>query len=93
MLASVGVSAVVGHPVSQGTREIDIRTAMGAADRDILALVLRRGMLPVGIGLVIGLPAALAVTPILKSQLVQGSPADPLALVASTFGKGRGGTG
>ena len=84
LLASIGLYAVVAHSVSQRTREIGIRTAMGATARDILALVFRQGMVPVGVGLTIGLAAALAVTPILKSQLVQVSPADPITLVVAS---------
>jgi putative ABC transport system permease protein len=84
LLASVGLYAVVAHSVSQRTQEIGIRTAMGAMARDILALVFRQGMLPVGIGLTLGLAAALAVTPILKSQLVQVSPADPITIVVAS---------
>jgi putative ABC transport system permease protein len=86
LLASIGLYAVVAFDVSQRTQEIAIRTAMGASARDILALVFRQGMRPVGIGLAIGLPAALAVTRILKSQLVSVSPTDPITLfVASGF--------
>ena len=84
MLASVGLYAVIAQSVSQRTQEIGIRTAMGATARDILTLVFRQGLLPVGIGLIIGLAGALAVTPILKSQLVQVSPADPLTFVVAT---------
>ena len=84
LLASVGLYAVVAHSVSQRTQEIGIRTAMGATARDILALVFKQGMLPVGIGLTIGLPAALAVTPLLKSQLVNVSPADPITLLVAS---------
>jgi putative ABC transport system permease protein len=83
LLASVGLYAVVAHSVSQRTQEIGIRTAMGATARDILALVMKQGMLPVGIGLLVGLPAALAVTPILKSQLVNVSPTDPTSLIVA----------
>ena len=84
LLASVGLYAVVAHSVGQRTQEIGIRMAMGATAGDILTLLFRQGMLPVGIGLTIGLPAALAVTPILKSQLVSISPTDPVTfLVAS----------
>jgi len=46
--------------------------------------VFTQGVLPVGIGLVIGLVAALAVTPILRSQLVKVSPADPITLVVAS---------
>jgi putative ABC transport system permease protein len=83
LLASVGLYAVVADSVSQRTQEIGIRTAMGATARDILALVMKQGMLPVGIGLLVGLPAALAVTPILKSQLVNVSPTDPTSLIVA----------
>jgi putative ABC transport system permease protein len=84
LLASVGLYAVVAHSVSQRTQEIGIRTAMGATARDILALVMKQGMLPVSIGLLVGLPAALAVTPVLKSQLVNVSPTDPITLVVAS---------
>lgn len=84
LLASLGLYAVVAHAVSQRTQEIGIRTAMGATASDILELVFRQGMLPVGLGLTIGLAAALALMPVLKSQLVQVSPADPLTLLAAS---------
>jgi putative ABC transport system permease protein len=75
---------VVAHAVSRRSQEIGIRTALGATGWDILGLVFKQGLLPVGIGLAIGLAAALAVTPILKSQLVQVSPTDPLTLVMAS---------
>ncbi len=81
LVASAGLYAVVAHFVSERTQEIGIRTALGATARDILALVMKQGLLPVGIGMIIGIVAALAVTPILKSQLVQVSPTDPTTLV------------
>ena len=84
LLASVGLYAVVAHAVSQRTQEIGIRIAIGATTRDVLALVLAQGMLPMGIGLAIGLAASLAVTPILKSQLVRVSPVDPLTLAVAS---------
>ncbi len=52
--------------------------------RDIVALVMKQGMLPVGIGLLVGLPGALAMTPILKSQPVNVSPADPATLAVAS---------
>ena len=84
LLASIGLYAVVAHSVSQRTQEIGIRTAMGARSRDIVALVLRQGMLPVSIGLAAGLAAALAVMPLLRSQLVEISPIDPIAFAAAS---------
>jgi putative ABC transport system permease protein len=80
VLASIGLYAVIAHAVSQRTQEIGVRMALGATRRDILALVLR-GMLPVGLGLIIGLAASFPVNRVLSSELVQVSPADPIALV------------
>jgi putative ABC transport system permease protein len=84
LLASIGLYAVVAHSVSQRTQEISIRTAIGATARDIVRLVFGQGMRPVGIGLFIGLLAALGITPILKSQLVGVSPADPATFVIAS---------
>ena len=84
LLASVGLYAVVSHSVSRRTQEIGIRLAIGATARDILALVFRQGLLPSAAGLAIGLAAAYVVNRALEAQLVQVSPADPVALVASS---------
>jgi putative ABC transport system permease protein len=84
LLASVGLYAVIAHSVSQRTQEIGVRMAMGATARDIRKLVFIQGMFPLGIGLIIGLPAALAVNRVLKAELVQVSPADPVTLVAAS---------
>jgi predicted permease len=84
LLASVGLYTVIAHSVSQRTQEIGIRMAIGATARDIRKLVFIQGMLPLGIGLLIGLAAALAVNRLLQSQLVQVSPSDPITLVAAS---------
>jgi putative ABC transport system permease protein len=83
LLASIGLYAVIAHAVSHGTQEIGIRTAMGATRRDIVALVFRQGMFPVGIGLMIGLAGSLAVNRVLQSQLVGVSPYDPTTLIVA----------
>jgi ABC-type antimicrobial peptide transport system permease subunit len=75
---------VIAHSVSQRTQEIGIRIAIGATARDILSLVFQQGMLPLGLGLAIGLPASLAVNQILKLLLVHVSPADPLSYIVAT---------
>jgi putative ABC transport system permease protein len=84
LLASIGLYTVIAHSVSQRTQEIGIRMAIGGAPRDILKLILRQGMIPLAIGLVIGLPASLAVNRVLKSMLVQVSPSDPVTLVVAS---------
>jgi putative ABC transport system permease protein len=58
--------------------------AVGATARDILTLVFLQGMFPLGIGLTIGLAGSLAITRILKSELVQVSPADPITLAVAS---------
>jgi predicted permease len=84
LLASIGLYAVVSFDTSQRTKEIGIRLAIGATAGDILTLVIKQGMLPVGVGLAFGLPAAFAMAPVLKSQLVNVSPADPISLLLAS---------
>ncbi len=85
LLASVGLYAVVAYSVSQRTQEIGVRIAIGATARDVLSLVLTHGMVPVSIGLTIGLIASFGLTPLLKSQLVGVSVIDPLTLAVTTI--------
>ena len=78
LLAVVSLYAVVAHSVSQRTKEIGIRMAIGAAVGQIRKMILQEGMLPVAIGLVVGLASSFAVNRILQSQLVGVSPYDPV---------------
>jgi putative ABC transport system permease protein len=84
LLAAVGLYAVIAHSVSRRIQEIGIRMAVGATARDILKLVFAQGMLPLGSGLVMGLAGSLAVTRVLKSELVQVSSADPVTFAAAS---------
>jgi putative ABC transport system permease protein len=84
LIAVVGLYAVIAHSVSQRTQEIGIRMAVGATARDILKLVFLQGMAPLGIGLAIGLAGSLVITRVLKSELVQVSPADPITLTVTS---------
>jgi putative ABC transport system permease protein len=76
LLAGVGLYAVIAHSVSQRTKEIGVRMAIGAAAGHVRKMVLREGMVPVAIGLVVGLGSSFAVNRILQSQLVGVSPYD-----------------
>jgi putative ABC transport system permease protein len=80
LLAAIGLVAVITHAVSQRTKEIGVRMAIGAAAQDIRRMVLREGMVPVAIGLGLGLALSFAVNRILQSQLVGVSPYDPVTM-------------
>ncbi|HEV3059851.1 MAG TPA: ABC transporter permease [Vicinamibacterales bacterium] len=84
LLASVGLYSVIAHSVSLRTQEIGIRMAIGASARDVVALVLVQGMIPLGAGLAVGLAASLAVNRVLQSVLVQVSPSDPITLAGAS---------
>ena len=79
-LAAIGLGAVMAHSVSQRTKEIGVRMAIGAAATDVTRLIATEGMMPVGIGIVIGLAASLGVNRLLESQLVGVSPYDPVTV-------------
>ena len=82
VLATAGIYGVMGYFVTQRTREIGIRMALGAQWRDVLKLVLRSGMSLVLAGLMIGLAGALALTRLMRSLLFEVSPTDPVTFAA-----------
>jgi predicted permease len=82
LLACVGLYGVMSYTVAGRTREIGVRMALGARRGDVLQLVLRESMLLVAIGLVAGIPLALASTRILHSFLFGLKSTDPLSLIA-----------
>ena len=59
LMASVGIYAMVAHATNSRTQEIGLRLALGATMRNILLLVMKRGLWQIGAGLVLGLGAAL----------------------------------
>jgi predicted permease len=81
-LSAIGIYGVMSYSVSQRTREIGVRVALGAARRDVVALVVGRAMRLASVGLVIGLAAALGAGQLLRSQLVGVGPRDPLTFTA-----------
>lgn len=83
LLAGAGLYAVIAYSVSQRTKEIGVRMAIGAASHDIRRLIFREGLRPVMLGLLVGLMMSLAVNRILQSQLVGVSPYDPVTLATA----------
>jgi predicted permease len=79
VLAAVGIYGVVAFGVSQRTREIGIRVALGAEQSAVLRLVVRHGVLLTLAGVAFGLVAALAATRVLRALLFDIAPSDPLA--------------
>ena len=78
VLGMVGLYGVIAYTVSQRTREIGVRMALGAEPRKILALVVGRGMGIIGAGLAAGFVSALMLTRLLSSMLFGVRPGDPL---------------
>jgi predicted permease len=85
VLATVGLYAVTAYSVSQRTQEIGVRMALGAQPGDIRRLILRRGLIQLGIGVALGLAGAFGVGRLLRSLLVQTGPSDPLTLASITL--------
>lgn len=83
-LASVGVYGVLAYAVAQRTNEVGIRMALGAGRGDVRRMVLGDGARLVGIGLVIGLVGALALSGAMASQLFDVSPRDPAVMAVVT---------
>jgi putative ABC transport system permease protein len=78
LLAAIGTYGVMAYTVDQRTREIGIRRALGAGRHEIIALVGRRAIAFVAVGLVWGLAGALALTGLIRSQLWGVTPTDPV---------------
>jgi putative ABC transport system permease protein len=83
LLASIGLYGVMSYTVSQSTRELGLRMALGAGASNVLRLVLSRGLLLTTTGLIIGVAVALLLTRLLGNLLYQVSPRDPLAFAAA----------
>jgi predicted permease len=83
LLASIGLYGVMSYTVSQSTRELGLRMALGASSSNVLRLVLSRGLLLTTTGIIMGIVLALLLTRLLGNLLYQVSPRDPLAFVAA----------
>ena len=82
-LAVVGLYGVKAYVVSQRTREIGVRMALGADRGDVLRMMLREGAALAGIGIAIGLPLAAGLGKLLGAMLYEVKPLDPLVFVSA----------
>jgi putative ABC transport system permease protein len=76
LLAAIGIYGIVDYSVRQRTREMGIRMALGATYGNVVALVVRKGTLPAVAGVVVGVPAALAASGVIRAMLYGTSPRD-----------------
>lgn len=83
-LAAIGTYGVIAYLVSQGTREIGIRLALGATPERVSAMVVRGGVAMAAIGITIGIAGALIVTRYMQSLLFDVTPTDSLTFVTIT---------
>jgi putative ABC transport system permease protein len=86
LLAAAGVYGVMTYFVAQRTKEIGIRLALGAQQRDVLSLVVRNGMTLALIGLAIGVAGALVLTRLLRALLFEVTPTDPITFAVVALG-------
>lgn len=81
LVASIGIYGVVSYTVTESTKELGIRMALGALKSDVLRMVLGRGLKLVGIGIVVGAAAALAAARVMASSLFNVSEYDPVTFI------------
>jgi len=83
LLAAVGLYGVLAYSIAQRTREIGIRIALGAESGSILSLVVRQGLIIVGVGLAAGIIGSLILTRLIQSLLYGVSGTDPIAVLTA----------
>ena len=85
LLSALGLYGVLAYMVTQRTREIGIRMALGAQRRAVLGLVIGQGMRLACIGVALGLLGAFVLTRVLQRLLYEINPTDPLTFITVSF--------
>ena len=88
VLAALGIYGVLAYSVAQRTREIGVRMALGARESTVASMVVREALGVVGVGLVVGIAGAIALTRVLATLLYDISPTDPLTFAGVTLALG-----
>ncbi len=86
VLALIGIYGVVSYSVTQRTREIGVRMALGASARDVLKLILHHGLFLISIGIGIGLAGAFVLTRLMARVLFEVKPIDALTFGVAALG-------
>ena len=85
-LAAVGIFGVLSYLVTQRTREIGIRVALGAGRRSVVGLIIRQAVLLAVVGIVIGVAGAIGLSRLLQTMLFELSPTDPVSFILVAAG-------
>jgi predicted lysophospholipase L1 biosynthesis ABC-type transport system permease subunit len=85
-LGAIGIYGVISYSVSQRTREIGVRMALGASGGDVTRLVLRQGGLVAVVGIAVGLASAVGLTRLMSSLLYGVTAVDPLTFILAAMG-------
>ena len=88
LLGAVGLYGVIAYSVSQRTREIGIRIALGAQQKEVVGMFVRQGIILAGVGVACGLVVALATLHVMSSLLFQVSAVDPVTYILVCVGLG-----
>jgi predicted permease len=86
LLATIGLYGVMAYAVARRTREIGIRMALGAAQGNVVWMVMKEVLVLVVVGVGVGVPAALGLTRLVRTQLFGVAPNDPSTLVVAAVG-------
>jgi putative ABC transport system permease protein len=86
LLAAVGIYGLIAYSVAQRTHEIGVRMALGAERGDVVRMVIRQGASLAGVGIVLGIGGALALTRLLKTMVFGIDVADPLTFALAPLG-------
>jgi putative ABC transport system permease protein len=81
LLAAIGIYGVLSYVTAQRTQELGVRAALGASALDLMRLVVLGGIVPVGVGILLGLAGSLLLTRVMQTLLFETTPTDPATMI------------